>query len=179
MLHGTEFLQIQWFTFEQPEEVFYHSIVQTVSFSAHTLPDALFAEHSLVLPVPVLPAEDGREIELFSEQTELRHIRNPLLVRLFGMEIPIQQIWYDFAYFSLVRTILLHPDTANQAQLLHKPLDSLVVQREFTLAKFCRNPAIAVSSFVFVVDGCDLRFDSFILICTVHPFQMVVESGTG
>ena len=179
MLHGTEFLQIQWFTFEQPEEVFYHSIVQTVSFSAHTLPDALFVEHSLVLPVPVLPAEDGREIELFSEQTELRHIGDPFLVRLFGMEIPIQQIWYDFAYFSLVRTILLHPDTANQAQLLHKPLDSLVVQREFTLAKFCRNPAIAVSSFVFVVDGCDLRFDSFILICTVHPFQMVVESGTG
>ena len=179
MLHGTEFLQIQWFTFEQPEEVFYHSIVQTVSFSAHTLPDALFAEHSLVLPVPVLPAEDGREIELFSEQTELRHIGDPFLVRLFGMEILIQQIWCDFAHFTLVRTILLHPDTANQAQLLHKSLDSLMVQEEIALVKFCCNAAIAVSSFVFMVDGRDLRFDSFILICTVCPLQMVVESGTG
>ena len=56
VLHGTEFLQIQQLTFEQPEEVFYYSIVQTVSFSAHALPDALFAEHSLVLPVLVLPA---------------------------------------------------------------------------------------------------------------------------
>ena len=45
--------------------------------------------------------------------------------------------------------------------------------------KFCCNAAIAVSSFVFVVDGRDLRFDSFILICTVHPLQMIVESGTG
>ena len=53
VLHGTEFLQIQQFTFEQPEEVFYHRIVQTVSFPAHALPDALFAEHPLVLPVLV------------------------------------------------------------------------------------------------------------------------------
>ena len=62
--------------------------------------------------------------------------------------------------------------------LFHKPLDSLVVHREFTLVKFCRDPAIAVSSFVFMVDGRDLRFHSFILICTVHPLQMIVESGT-
>ena len=54
-----------------------------------------------------------------------------------------------------------------------------MVQEEITLAKFCRDPAIAVSSFVFMVDGRNLRFDSFILICTVYPFQMVVESGTG
>ena len=179
MLHGTEFLQIQWFTFEQPEEVFYHSIVQTVSFSAHTLPDALFAEHSLVLPVPVLPAEDGREIELFSEQTELRHIRDPLLVRLFGMEILIQQIWCDFAHFTLVRTILLHPDTANQAQLLHKPLDSLVIQRQIAVAQFHRDAAIAVSASVFMVNCRNFFLDGFVLIYTVHPFQMVVESGTG
>ena len=53
-----------------------------------------------------------------------------------------------------------------------------MVQKEIALVKFCCNAAIAVSSSVFVVDGRDLRFDSFILICTV-PLQMVVESGTG
>lgn len=53
-----------------------------------------------------------------------------------------------------------------------------MVQEEIALVKFC-NAAIAVSSFVFMVDGRDLRFDSFILICTVYPLQMVVESGTG
>ncbi len=54
-----------------------------------------------------------------------------------------------------------------------------MVQEEIALVKFCCNAAIAVSSFVFMVDGRDLRFDSFILICTVCPLQMVVESGTG
>ena len=33
--------------------------------------------------------KDGREIELLSEQTELCHIGDPLLVRLFGAEVPI------------------------------------------------------------------------------------------
>jgi len=54
-----------------------------------------------------------------------------------------------------------------------------VVQEEIALVKFCCNAAIAVSSFVFMVDGRDFRFDSFILICTVYPLQMVVESCTG
>ena len=54
-----------------------------------------------------------------------------------------------------------------------------MVQEEIALVKFCRNAAIAVSSFVFMVDGRDFRFDSFILICTVYPLQMIVESGTG
>ncbi len=54
-----------------------------------------------------------------------------------------------------------------------------MVQEEIALAKLCRDPAIAVSSFVFMVEGRNFRFDSFILVCTVHPLQMIVESGTG
>ena len=133
VFHGAELLQIQQLTFEQSEEILYHGVVQTVSFPAHALSDALLAEHPLILLVLVLPAlvrmenqvcsgrdlckrlvqhggyhaeyrtirygvtdqiaaaqiKDGREIELFSKQTELRHIRDPFLIRLFGMEIPI------------------------------------------------------------------------------------------
>ena len=74
VLHGTEFLQIQQFTFEQPEEVFYHRIVQTVSFPAHALPDALFAEHPLVLPVLVLPA-----LVRIENILEKRKTKNPCL----------------------------------------------------------------------------------------------------
>ena len=33
--------------------------------------------------------KDGREIELLSEQAKLRHIGDPLLVRLFGSEVPV------------------------------------------------------------------------------------------
>ena len=126
VLHGTELLQIQQLTFEQPEEIFYHSIVQTVPFPAHALSDALLAEHPLILLVLVLPAlvrmenqvcsgrdlckrlvqhggyhaeyrtirygvtdqiaavqiENRGQIELLSKQTELRHIRDPLLIGL-------------------------------------------------------------------------------------------------
>ena len=39
VLHGVELLQIQQLTFEQPKEIFYHSIVQTVSLSTHALQD--------------------------------------------------------------------------------------------------------------------------------------------
>ena len=33
--------------------------------------------------------KDGREIELLSKQTECCHIGDPLLVRLFGAEVPV------------------------------------------------------------------------------------------
>ena len=133
VFHGLELLQIQQLTFEQPEEIFYHSIVQTVSLAAHALANTFLPEHLLVLFVLVLPAlvrmkdqpgsiryllksliqhsrnhtqnrmrrdgvadqiaaaqiENRGQIELFSEQTELCHIRDPFLIRLFGMEIPI------------------------------------------------------------------------------------------
>ena len=56
VLHGSKFLQIQQFTLEQAEKVFNYSIVQTVSFPAHALPDALFAKHPLILLMLVLPA---------------------------------------------------------------------------------------------------------------------------
>ena len=133
MFHGAKLLQIQQLTFEQPEEIFYHSIVQTVSLAAHALANTFLPEHLLVLFVLVLPAlvrmenqvcfgrdlckrlvqhggyhaeyrmirygvtdqiaasqiKDGREIELLSKQTELCHIGDPLLVRLFGVEVPV------------------------------------------------------------------------------------------
>ena len=56
VIHRLELLQIQKFTFKQAEEVFYYSIVQTVTFSAHALLDAFLLEHLLILFVLVLPA---------------------------------------------------------------------------------------------------------------------------
>ena len=133
MFHGAELLQIQQLTFEQSEEILYHGVVQTVSFPAHALSDALLAEHPLIPLMLVLPAlvrmkdqpgsiryllksliqhsrnhtqnrmvrdgiadqiataqiKDGREIELLAKQAELCHIGDPLLVRLFGAEVPV------------------------------------------------------------------------------------------
>ena len=223
MLHGFKLLQIKEFTLEQAEEVFHHSIIQTVTLSAHALPNAFLTKHPLVLFVLVLPAlvrmkdqigpiryllkrlvqhscyhaqnrpvrgriadeitavqvKNGREVQFLSKQAELCHIRYPLLVRLLGMEVPVQQIWRDLTNLTFVGTILFHPDTANQAQLLHESLHSLMVQGVIAAAQFCCNTAVAVSTFVFMVYGCDLCFGTFIFICAIHPLQMVVESSTG
>ena len=49
VFHRIKFLQIEQFAFEQTKEVFYHSIVQTITFPAHALPYAFLAKHPLVL----------------------------------------------------------------------------------------------------------------------------------
>ena len=77
--------------------------------------------------VAVVQIQNGREIHLLSKQTELGYVGHPFLVWLFRIEVPVQQIRSNFSHFTLVRTIFLDPDTANQSQLLHKPLDCLVV----------------------------------------------------
>ena len=56
VFHRFKLLQIKEFTLEQTEEVFYYSVVQTVTLSAHTLSDAFLTKHALVLFVLVLPA---------------------------------------------------------------------------------------------------------------------------
>ena len=47
------------------------------------------------------------------------------------------------------------------------------------LAKFCRDPAIAVSTPVFVVNRCDFFLNRCIFVFFLHLLQMIVESGTG
>ena len=95
------------------------------------------------------------------------------------MEIPIQQVWRNFAHFTLVRAVFLHPDTANQAQLLHEPLDGLVIQREFALAKLFCDAAIAVPTLVFMVNCRDFFFDRCVFVFFLHLLQMIVEGCTG
>lgn len=36
------------------------------------------------------------------------------------MKVPVQQIWCNLAYFTFVRVVFFHSDTANQTQLFHK-----------------------------------------------------------
>ena len=69
-----EFLQIEQFTFKQTEEVFHDSIVQTVTFPAHALPDAFLAKHPLVLLVLVLPALVGMKDKIGSVRYLLKSL---------------------------------------------------------------------------------------------------------
>ena len=77
VFHRIKFLQIEQFAFEQTKEVFYHSIVQTITFPAHALPYAFLTKHPLVLFILVLPALIGMKdqtgsIRYFSESLLLR-----------------------------------------------------------------------------------------------------------
>ena len=53
--------------------------------------------------IPVVQIKGRRKIEFLTKQADRRYICDPLLVRLFGMEVPVQQIWLNFANFAFVR----------------------------------------------------------------------------
>ena len=55
VFHRIEVLKIEQFALQKPEEVFHHSIIQTVTFSAHTLNDTVIGQPSLILFMLVLP----------------------------------------------------------------------------------------------------------------------------
>ena len=61
MFYGLKLLKIEKFTLEQPKEIFYNSIIQTVAFSAHILTDTFLLEHLAIMLVLILPSLVGME----------------------------------------------------------------------------------------------------------------------
>ena len=118
---------------------------------------------------------DRGQVQLLTKQPELRHIRCPLLVRLLCLEVPIQQIFSNFAHFTLVRTVFLHPNTANKAQFLHQPLYCLVIDDKILVVKLVRDAPVAIPSLMLMEQFCDLGLDDGILILPNHALCMVVE----
>ena len=59
VFHRAEVLKIEQFTLQQSEEIFYHSIIQTVALPAHALNDTVIGQRLLVMLVLVLPALIG------------------------------------------------------------------------------------------------------------------------
>ena len=84
-----------------------------------------FAEHScyhaqyrsirdgIADQIATVQIQNGRKIQFLTKQVEFSYICYPFLVRFFGGEISVQQIWSYLAYFALVRAIFLHSDAAN------------------------------------------------------------------
>ena len=122
--------------------------------------------------------QNWRKIKFLTKERKLCNIGNPLLIRCGGTEITLQQIWRNSADFALVRSVFLHANATDQSKFLHKVLNSLVIQRDFSVVQFHCDAPIAVSSLVFVIDCDDFCFCIFILIISVHSLQMIVESCT-
>ena len=59
MFHRVEVVKIEQFTLQQSEEIFYHSIIQTVALPAHALNDTVIGQRLLVMLVLVLSALIG------------------------------------------------------------------------------------------------------------------------
>ena len=64
VIHGLKLLQIQQLAFKQTKEILNYGVIQTVTFSAHTLPDALLPQHLPVQFVLVLPALIGMKDQI-------------------------------------------------------------------------------------------------------------------
>ena len=113
-----------------------------------------------------LPARCCTDQELVISLNKLNSVTSgdPLLVRLAGIEVPIQRIRRYLTSLTLVGTIFLRSDMASQAQLLQKPLHSLMVQGKIAAVKFCCNTSISIPALVCMVYGRDFRFCCFILI---------------
>ena len=56
--------------------------------------------------------ENWRQVQLLAEQGELCHVRDPFLVWLLSIEVPIQEIRSNLSNFALVGMVLLHPHLA-------------------------------------------------------------------
>jgi len=80
VFHGIEFLKIEQFTFKQTEEVFHHSIIQTISFPAHTLNNAIIRKILLVMLVLILLSLIGVQYRSCPEgqltRRVVKHVQN-------------------------------------------------------------------------------------------------------
>ena len=80
------------------------------------------------------------------------------------MKVSVQHIGCSLAHFPFVGAIFLHPDTADESKLFHKPLHCLVVQSKASAVQHRGNAPITVSALVFVVDSTNFFFCSCIFI---------------
>ena len=54
-----------------------------------------------------------------------------------------------------------------------------MIQEKIALVKFRCYTAIAISPFIFVIDGSDLLFCRFLFVSAIHAFQVIVKGRTG
>ena len=71
------------------------------------------------------------------------------------MEVSFDEVWRHFTYFTFVGTVLLHSDTADQAQLFHQSLDYFVVHRHIAVVQLRCDTSVSVSALVLIIDSVD------------------------
>ena len=54
--------------------------------------------------ITVVQIQNGKKIEVLTIQAEFRYISGPFLAWSFRMEVPVEQIRYNLAHFSLCRS---------------------------------------------------------------------------
>ena len=117
--------------------------------------------------ITAVKIKDGREVQLLPKQVELCDVGHPLLVGLVRLKVALQKIWRSLTHFAFVGTILFNPDHTDEPELLHEPLHRLVVDGIATNVQLCRDTAVAIPAFIFMIDCCDLLlyFAVFVRLC--------------
>lgn len=123
LIQGVKLFQVKELTLQNTEEIFNHDIVKAVALSAHALLDTMILEQFPIVLVLVLPALIGvqdrsgadraahnvarmeieyrGQIELLSEEGELRDVCHPFPVRRMSAEIPFKEVRRGLSDFTL------------------------------------------------------------------------------
>lgn len=101
-----------------------------------------------------------------------------MLRRPVESAVSCQDIGRDAPHLALEHTVLLHPYQRLQLQLVHQPLDGLVVDQAALLLEHGRNAPIAVTAFVLVVDCSDSSLHVSILVANLQRLVLIIKSAS-
>ncbi len=107
------------------------------------------------------PAEESIHntvvIAFVPRKIKLRYVRCPLLQRLLGTKISIDNVVSNFPDIAFVGMILFLGTFAKLCKLVHNPLGAFVIHPKATVHKLMEHPPYAVSFPVLIEDGGNFR----------------------
>ncbi len=126
--------------------------------------------------LPVVAIDHRGQVYLAGRDLELRDVGQPLLVRRFRAEIPIQQVLGHRADLAHVRAVSTAPPAdGNQRLLFHQATNDLLGYSQRLVAERGVQPPIAVAPVVAIEDVDQGTTDLPVLVGRVEPGQVIEE----
>ena len=130
--------------------------------------------------LPVEEVHDRREVELAVSDTELGHVRDPLLIRGGGLELPVQQVRRGSALFALIGVVALPPpDLAGQPECAHQLQHGLLREYPALLEQFRVDTAVPVPGVALLKDACERGFELCLRVRGEESCLVIEERGPG
>ncbi len=108
---------------------------------------------------------------------ELGHIGHPLLVGSICLELSVQNIGHLYIALSPPGAVLLGPNQRFEPQLLHQPLNALVVNLLTHIAQLICDAPVAVAPLVAIVNVTNTGLEPSVLVTSLLCLGLVVEGA--